>query len=172
MRFKSLLNSTYTLSSYSAFQTSVSIPLRCRLRLDFTSLIFGVFLISNGLDSFFHFFLSSLPFWPFLSSTMLVFGLNDGERWQDNGWLTSGHWRWSMWRESCELRVMSRTPPSAINHQRWMGILWWNGEPWLALSAVSGVMCLTRAGCWFGSRCDSRRWWSALCPRREARKRR
>lgn len=107
---------------------------------------------------FFPSFLSLRSFWPFLSSTMLVFEWNDGERWQDNGWLTSGCWRWSMWRDSSELQVMSRMAPSTINHQRWTGNLWRNGEPSLALPAITGVMRLTRAECWFGSSCGSRHW--------------
>lgn len=102
---------------------------------------------------------------------MLVFELNDGERWQDNGWLTSGCWRWSMWRESSEHQVMSRASPSTINHQRRTGNLWRSGEPSLALPAITAVARLIRAECWFGSSCGSRRWCLSLCPWWEARRR-
>lgn len=90
--------------------------------------------------------------------------------WQDNGWLMSGSWLWWMWRESSELQVMSRTAPSAINHQRRTGILRRGGEPSLALPAITGVTHLTRAECWFESSCGPRLRCLWLCPRWEERK--
>lgn len=148
------------------FKNTVSFPVYNRLQFEL--------LCHSHLmwpDSIFPSFRPLQPFWPFLSSTMLIFELNDGGRWQDNGWLTSGCWRWSMWRESSELQIMSRAAPSTINHQRWMGILWRNSESLLELPAITGVMRLTRAECWFRSSCGSRHCCLSLCPWWEARRR-
>lgn len=88
------------------------------------------------------------------------------------GRITDG-WRPDADFDQCDksqANFMSRTAPSAINHQWRMGILQPDAEPPLALTAITAVMGLTRAGCWFGSSCGLQRRCLSLCPWGEARR--